>query len=214
MNYRVELIQLSPRLLPCKSQRLVLALPQPPRVQGPTGSLPCFSAQGTRPLEPPPNVSITGGYSFSSVSSALLLSIVVRVLRLGSSAVKCTCYRGLGAPVVVCLRDPLLEFSAVLPAYPRPVHPAGALPVCSRSRASHALFPFPAHFLFFTCPTLKGAGLPYLTRPCHWAWEIHKYLLNEREVLWGLNFLPSLSPHMSDEMTRALPCSRKLSHSC
>lgn len=34
-------------------------------------------------------------------------------------------------------------------------------------------------------------------------------LLNEREAFWGGTFLVRLPAHMTHEMTRALPCSRK-----
>lgn len=156
----VLLIQLSPRLLPCKPQHLGLALPQPPRVQGPTSSLPCLSAQGTRSLELPPNVAITGGYSFSSVSSALLLSIMVRGrlcaetrflscevhLLSGTGGTRCSLSPG-PPPGVLC--------SASCLPQARP-SPQGLFPRCSWPRASHALFPVPTHFLFFTCLGSEG----------------------------------------------------------
>lgn len=66
-------------------------------------------------------------------------------------------------------------------ACPSPVHCLGVF--------SHgALSPSPV-----PCLGSEG-GWPLLSHSCHGAWVIHKYLLNEREVLWGVTLLPDLPP--------------------
>lgn len=107
-----------------------------------------------------PNVSVTGGYSFSSVSLALLLSIMVRGrLCADTRFLSCEVHLFSGPPGPRCSLSlgPPPGALRVLPACPRPVPHAGVfshgapglgLPVPS--------LPSPAHFLFFTSLGSEG----------------------------------------------------------
>lgn len=121
---------------------------------------------------------------------------------------KCTCFQGPWGLVGVCRWGLLVELSSAFCLPPASRHHLGLFSWRPWPGTGRTLSPFPCRLLILTSLGSDGGGLSrhaYSSR----GMGDHKYLLNEREAFWGGTFLVRLPTHMSHEMTRAFPCSRK-----